>query len=62
MFSHIFSRNTDVQERNEGTLVELQVQGIQESTSIRRFNKNIRHFNKRKANTFEKLYHKDKTL
>ena len=62
MFSHIFSRYTDVQKRNEGTLVELQVQGIQESTSIRRFNKNIRHFNKRKANTFEKLYHKDKTL
>ena len=33
MFSLIFCRNIDVQERNEGTLVEPQMQRIQDSTT-----------------------------
>ena len=33
MFPHIFSKNIDVQERNEGTPVEPQVQGIQDCTT-----------------------------
>ena len=33
MFSRIFCRNTDVQERNEGNPVEPQVQGRQDSTT-----------------------------
>ena len=33
MFSLIFRRNIDVQERNEGTLVEPQMQRIQDSTT-----------------------------
>lgn len=33
MFPHIFSKNIDVQERNEGTPVEPQVKGVQDNTT-----------------------------